>query len=232
MIILSVAIDAPTHLELRDGHEISNMAIGNEMKLVDLFHRTVTGLALNARLDVAVVAELDVLGEAMELNPFDGLLLFPMQLEISDALDLIVIGGELRMATHADLNGGNTCGLGNIRSRVTIKAVDFELTGVMLVAEGDRLDRPLGLGIPCIDRRLTGAGRGPLFIELDGNFDLEMGIVFLGQPQSVRVTDAGRDPNVAAGRSRRIRFTVVRCGPSRPEDGNRGDQSGGQANHE
>ena len=70
LIILSVTVDAPAHFELGDRHQISDMRVVDDMKLVDRFYLTVTGLAFHTRLDMAVMSELDVLREAMKLDPF------------------------------------------------------------------------------------------------------------------------------------------------------------------
>ena len=76
LIILSMAVDAPTHFELRDGHEVSDMGVLDEVKLVDLFDGAMTRLTFDARLDMAVVAKLHVFGQTMNLNPFDRLLFY------------------------------------------------------------------------------------------------------------------------------------------------------------
>ena len=101
LIILSMAIDAPAHFELGHRHEIPDMGIWNEMKFVDRFNRPMTRLTADTALDVAIVTELDVLGEAMDLDPFDRFLLLPMILQDPNPLDLVVLGRELRMTAHA-----------------------------------------------------------------------------------------------------------------------------------
>ena len=199
------------------------------MELVDLFDRAMTRLTFDARLDVAVVSELHVLGQTMKLDPFDRLLLFPVLLEDPDALDLVVLGGELRVAAHAEFDRGNTRGLGLVRPRMAVQAFDLELARVMLVAEGNRLDRARRFGIPGGDRGLAGAGRRPLLVELRGNLDLEIGILFLAAPQSVGFADARRDQDVAP---RSVGFTIARRGPARPEHENRGKRSGDEANQD
>ena len=65
------------------------------MKLVNLFDGPMARLTFDAGLNMPVVAELDVLGEPVNLYPFDRLLLFPMFLENLDALDLVVFGRKL-----------------------------------------------------------------------------------------------------------------------------------------
>ena len=102
-----MAIDAPAHLEFGDGNQVSNMRIGNQMKLVDLLDRSVTRLTFDAGLDVPVVTELNVFWKAMDLNPFDRLLLFPMVFENANAFDLVVLGRKLRMTAHTNFDGGN-----------------------------------------------------------------------------------------------------------------------------
>ena len=101
LIVLSMAIDAPAHFELCHRHEISDMGIWNEIKFVDRFDRPMTSLTFDTRLDVAIVAELDVLGEAMDLDPCDRFILLPMILQDQNPLDLVVPGRERRMTAHA-----------------------------------------------------------------------------------------------------------------------------------
>ena len=218
LIILSMAIDAPAHFELRDRHEISDMRIRNEMEFVEFFDRPVTRLTLDARLDVAIVSELDVLRETVDLDPLDRLLLFPVILQDSNALDLVVLGRELRMTAHTQFDRGDASGLGLIRPRVAVETIDLELTRVVFVAERNRLDGSRGLGIPGSDRGLTGAGRGPLLIELRGNLDLELRVFFLLSAQRVRIANAGRDSEVAGTRRvRDVDASFVCSGPTRPE---------------
>ena len=108
-------------------------------------------LALDARLHVAVVLELHVLGKAMDLHPLDRLLLVPVLLERLDAFE--VADRELRVAAHAQLDRRDARGPGLVRAGVAVQAVDLVLAGVVRVAEGDRLDGP-----GCI--RIRGGGLG------------------------------------------------------------------------
>ena len=48
------------------------MSIGHQIEFVEFFNRTVTLLAFHPRLDVPVVAKLNMFGQPMNLNPFDG----------------------------------------------------------------------------------------------------------------------------------------------------------------
>ena len=193
------------------------------------------GLAFDARLDVAVVTELDVLREAMELDPLDRLLLFPMFLEDTDALDLVVLGRELAMAAHAELNGGNARRLGTIGSGVTIKALDLELAGVMLMAERNRLERALGLRVPGVGCGLTRGRRRPLLVVCSRDLDLEVGIVFFLRTKLMRFANAGRDEDVTTSGGG---GSVGRRRPSGPEDEGgreegreRADREGAHARH-
>jgi len=72
-----MTVDAPAHFELGDRHQVSQVRVFDEMKFVDLFDGSVAGLAFDARLDVAVMSELNVLGQAMKLDPFDRLSAVP-----------------------------------------------------------------------------------------------------------------------------------------------------------
>lgn len=214
LIILSMAIDAPSHLELRDRHEISDVRVGNEMEFVHVFDRSMTRLAFEPRLDVTVVSELDVFGEAMNLEPFDRLLLLPMFLQDSDAFDLVIFEGKLGMTAHTDFDGGNTSRLGLICAGVTVKAVDLEFSGVMLVAEGDRLARPRGLRIPCGHRRLACAQRRPLLVEFGGNLDFQLGVLCFLCAQRMGITDALRNEYISR---RCVGLTAAGVGPARPK---------------
>jgi hypothetical protein len=69
-------------------------------------------LAFHYRLrpEVPVVPELDVLREAMDLEPRDRLLLLPVLLEGPDARKLVVTRRKLEVTAHARLDRGNPGG--------------------------------------------------------------------------------------------------------------------------
>ncbi len=62
------------------------------------------------RLEVPVVPKLNVLREAVDLEPLDRLLLIPVFLEGLDARKLVVTCRKLEMTTHARLDGGDPGG--------------------------------------------------------------------------------------------------------------------------
>jgi hypothetical protein len=111
---------------------------------VQVLHRAVTRLAGDARRDVAVVAELHVVGHAMDADPIDRLLVLPVLLELLDALE---VGAELGVAAHARLDRGNSGHAAAVRTTVTVEAIDLVLAGVQRVAERDRLHGPWRVGI-------------------------------------------------------------------------------------
>jgi len=221
LMVLSMTINAPAHLEFRDRNQISDVRVRDEIELVDFFDRPVAGLAFDARLDVAVMPKLDVLGKAMNLDPFDRLLLFPMIFQDSNAFDLIVFGRKLRMTAHAEFDGGNAGGLGFVRPRMAVETVDLELTGMMLVAERNRLLRSRRFGIPGGNRRPTRTRRRPFLVELSRDLDLEIRIVFLSSAKLMRFADTAGDENVTV---RCNGFSACRSRPTGPEhesrDGN------------
>ena len=204
LIILSMTIDAPAHLELRDRHEISDMRIRNEMEFVEFFDWPVTRLTLDTRLDVTIVSKLDVVRKTVDLNPFDRLLLLPMILQDPNALDLVVFGGELGMTTHTEFDGRHARGLGFIRRRMAVETIDLEFSRMVFVAEGNRLHEAGRLFIECrLMGKTCGAAR-PRGIEFLGNLDFQLGIVFLERPEFVRFADTTRDEGFCAcGRSKR-----------------------------
>ncbi len=90
------------------------------------------------------------------------------------------------MAAHAQLHRGHTGVAGSVRPRVAIQTLDLELPSVMLVTEGNRLQRARGIGIPREFVGPTRRQRREGFVELIGNLDLEVrvfrlsGLEFLG----------------------------------------------------
>ena len=110
MLFLVVAVYAPTHFQFLDRHAVFPMVVGYQVEFVEFFHGPMTTLALQAGLDMPVVPKLNVFGQAVNLNPFNGSLLFPMLLQDLDPFDFVVGCGELRVATHAQFDGGNASG--------------------------------------------------------------------------------------------------------------------------
>ena len=130
-----------------------------------------TTLALQAGLDMPVVPKLNVFGQAVNLNPFNGPLLFPMLLQDLNPLNFVVGCRELCVAAHAQLDRGNAGGGRTVGPRMAVLAVDPELACVMLVAERNGLDRARRFGIPGQPGALASTSRGPLTGEFCGNLD-------------------------------------------------------------
>jgi len=205
LVVLAVALDAPAHFQLRGGQTVlPPLGIRNQVELVDLLDRSVAPLARDPCGNVAVVPKFDVLRDAMDLLPDDGLLLFPMLFQRLDARELVVFLGKLGVAAHADLDGRHACGAGPIRPRVAVLTVDLEFASVVFVAEGDRLHRPQRLDLLGQVMGLTGTRRGELLVELCRDLDRDRGIVFVQRPEPVGIADAGRHLGFATARVRDV----------------------------
>src|SRR5467141_2862121 len=125
VLTLAVAADAPTHLERR--------------VLVDhghLLDRAVTLLARDPRAHVALVVELDVLGQRVHRYPRNGLPAIP---ELGQLLDLGPVRDRHLVASHADAHRRDVRHRRLLGPVVAIEAVHAELSGVKIVRELDRL---------------------------------------------------------------------------------------------
>lgn len=91
-----------------------------------------TGRTAHALVDVNTVIEVDKIGEAVDFNPWDGLIGAET---LADGLEVARIVEEYRMAVHAGLCGRNAGDRGGFHARVTIAAIDSVVANVMLVAE-------------------------------------------------------------------------------------------------
>src|SRR4030095_14203087 len=139
--VLSVAIDAPAHLELlRRQEPRPPVRVGSEMDLVHVLHRPVAALAVDAGLEVAVVPELHVLGQTVDLHPGNRLLALPVLLQRPDPRELVVGRREEGVAAHARLDRGDTGGGRAVGAAVAVLAVDAVEARVVLVTERDRLE--------------------------------------------------------------------------------------------
>ena len=139
---------------------------------------------------MSVVAKLDVLRKAMDLDPVNRKLVFPGLVQDPDALEAVVLGREVQVAAHADFHRRHPRRRQAFGPGVTVEAVELELAGVMGVAEGNRLIRTRERLVP---GRVVGLARrecGKESVELRRNLDLEIRILLHPRLQRLRFTDA------------------------------------------
>ena len=94
------------------------------------------GRAADSLVDVNAVIEIDIVGEAMNLDPFNGLIgpgAFPDRFEIADVIE------ENGMAIHAGLGGRDAGVGGRFHAGVTVPTIDAVIADVVFVAELDGL---------------------------------------------------------------------------------------------
>ena len=125
----------------------------------------------------------------MDLQPLDGPLLRPVLLQDADPLELVVLGGEILVAAHAQLDGRHAGHARPVRPRVAVETLHLEGARVVCVAEGDGL---LGTGRRLVPGGVVGAtgleGRKRA-IELRRDLDGEMGILRLTGLELLRLTN-------------------------------------------
>jgi len=120
-----MAIQAPTHSQGR--------SLKDKLHLID---RAMTGGAANAFVHVNAVIEVDVVGQAVDLDPLNRLVAakaFSNGFQIADIVE------ENGMAIHAGFGGGNACVGGTFHAGVTVAAVDTDVSDMVLVAKLDGL---------------------------------------------------------------------------------------------
>ena len=149
---------------------------------------------------------LHVLGQAVDLHPLDRLLPLPVLLQHADALELVVLGRELRVAAHAELDRRNARGARAIGAGVAVLAVDLVLARVVLVAERDRLVRARARPGPSAASCEWHAARvGHGLSNSARDLDREVGILRLAAPcSSLRLAHAVRaraPPSASASRA-------------------------------
>ena len=110
-------------------------------------------LADDAGRDVARVVESHEVGEAVDLDPLDGLAALDGS---GDLLDLRRIREHLTVAVHADAGGRDAGVAALLGPKVAILAVDLLVPGVESVGIGDRLNGLVALACPL---RLAGSGQ-------------------------------------------------------------------------
>ncbi len=216
-VVGPVAHHAPTHLQLLGGQAVlPPLGVGHQEELVHGFDQSVAALAGDThRRHVTVVRELDVLRKAMDLDPGNRELVFPVLVQDPDSLQAVVLGRKLLVAGDADLDGRHPRHRQAIAPGVAVETVQLEPAGVMGVAEGNRLHRP---GERLVPGRLVGpAGRdrGEELVELRGDLDLEIRLRLLQRLQLLRLTDAAGDEHLAAQRPGRIARALTAAAPGR-----------------
>src|SRR5262252_2376194 len=127
----AMALHAPAHGELRPGHghprEIHRV-VGEALPRprVHLLHgldAAVTGLTDEPCLDVILVRELRVLRQAEHADPWNGLLLLPVAVELLHLL--VALRGHHLVATHTLLHRRDAGGAAAARIRVAVLAADL-----------------------------------------------------------------------------------------------------------
>jgi len=118
---ITVAIEAPLHRQRR--------GLKNQRHLVD---RAVARGAADSFVDVNAVVEIDIIGEAVNLDPLDRLIrsvALANRLEITDVIE------ENRMAIHAGFRRRNAGEGRSLDAGVAVAAIDPVIASVVLVAE-------------------------------------------------------------------------------------------------
>jgi hypothetical protein len=118
---VAVAIEAPLHGQRR--------SLENERHLVD---RTVARRTANSLVNVNGVVEVDVIGQAVDLDPLDGLI---CPVAFADRFEIADVAKENRMAIHAGFRWGDTGECGSFHAGVTVTTVDAVIADMVLVAE-------------------------------------------------------------------------------------------------
>src|SRR5688572_21765010 len=150
-LVLHVTVDAPAHAQRRDLFDLSHA--------LDLAVARGAGIGAEG-LDVAHVGEAHEPGERMDAHPLRRLALAP---RVPNSLDLRLMrrrrAADQLMAAHARLERGNP-GLARDRCRVmAVHAGDLVLSRMDVVAEKDRLARPLEVTRVADDGSLITLGR-------------------------------------------------------------------------
>jgi len=122
-----MAVDAPAHLQ---GGDLAD--------LTHVLHLPVALLTWKSLRDVPAMAEVDVIGQAVDPHPGNRTVGI---VEGGDLLDIRSVGAHDVMAVHADVDRGDRRMPGALGIRVAVEARDLPGSRVQLVAEGDRLLR-------------------------------------------------------------------------------------------
>ncbi len=126
---LSMTIHAPRHPHCRDTSDT-----------VHCLHRTMTFLAREARLDVALVRKVNVVRNVVYFNPRYRLLVFPVSGQLED-FGTVANAGYRLMATHAFADAGHAGNRRLVGIDVTVLARNLVVRDVHRVTEFDGLNR-------------------------------------------------------------------------------------------
>lgn len=116
---IAMAIEAPGHAE--------GLFVFDYFHLID---PAMAGDATNTTVDVCGVIEVDVIGQSMHLDPFNGLLGIPT---FTDEFKAAFTDGDLGMASHAGFSRRDV-GLARLLDiGMTVSAIDAKLAGMNFV---------------------------------------------------------------------------------------------------
>src|SRR5262249_25632117 len=104
-----------------------------------LIDTAVAGGAAHAFLDVDAVVEVDEVGEVVDADPGERLVVRVVFVALSDLVGQRAAGPDLVVAVDAGGGGRDTGGTGPIGRGVAVAAVDAQAGDVMLMAEGHGL---------------------------------------------------------------------------------------------
>ena len=91
MVVVIVTIDAPAHLQLVGRDAVLPLRLWNEVQLVHLLNLSMTSLTRNVGRNMPVMSKLNMLRQSMNLNPLNGLFVFPMLFEDSNPLNFVIL---------------------------------------------------------------------------------------------------------------------------------------------
>lgn len=114
----------------------SHFICGCAGRIGHLFDMAVTGDALEAMSHMPFVREVDKVRKTLETPPRYGYLLLPV---IQEGGSVRCFGGQVLMATHAEVHGRDAGGGGLLGKPMAVEAVDLEAPRVQLVAEAHGL---------------------------------------------------------------------------------------------
>lgn len=124
---ISVTVEAPSHAE--------RLRLIDDLHLVD---SAMTGDAPDTTIHVGLVTEVGIVGDVMDLGPFDRKTILVTCLH---RLELGALGLDQGVAIHAGLRGWNRGMIGTFDGVVTVPTVHSKLPRMQGMTEGDRLDR-------------------------------------------------------------------------------------------
>ncbi len=133
---IPVTVKTPTHAE--------RLLLPYNNKLVNPPMTTETA---DTRIDMNIVAKSDKIRKFMDANPFqrDFLVGCLGIIGQTNRQQFLALGLDLTMAVHARLNGGDICVGTRFNPGMAITAVNAQVSGMQLVAVGNRLFRSIAL---------------------------------------------------------------------------------------